>query len=512
MKVQLIYNALADSVIVELNEVGVEDLERVDVADGVVAWFRADTPDQLVSLGVSRLDRALEDRGDVLAELLGQRVLDEIVRVRNANLLRERPALDRVERAEELRDTLQSARAVEEALEVPDPSSQQRDAWQAARGEAPVDRRQTMSERFVLVVKAATSRAADAARSGAEQIVGAAQGAVERSSEPIQRSIRLTPVALQPAAEAAGGAKARVRYEWHYGADNPGKLWIDQQDNQLWAHMYSWEYRGRTVTLFCKLHREAAGALKPSGDYDPANRELAIKVRLGTDGHVSKHFASTKRRDHHFTQGQELLEWFTPEVEAPLERERIQRGDTTILALEGDILAEPVDAIVNPADPYLHHDTGLAAEIVRVGGEPIQQESYTWLHEQHGGEPLDVGQAAVTRAGQLPARLIVHLVSPSYDRASTDNDHRLSQAVQTALEAAAAKVARSVALPLIGTGANGYPLDEAARAIVTAVADHATSHPDALTEIRLVAPGEDDEYDPDAPRPADSLAEALRAI
>jgi O-acetyl-ADP-ribose deacetylase (regulator of RNase III) len=158
---------------------------------------------------------------------------------------------------------------------------------------------------------------------------------------------------------------------------------------------------------------------------------------------------------------------------------------TTISAVGGDLTRQEVDAIVNAANEYLQHGGGLAGAIVFAGGGEIQEESDLWLTE-HG--PLSPGVAAVTGAGRLPARLVIHVAGPRY-LPGQDNPGLLSKAVAAALDAAAAEGCRTVALPAISAGIFGYPLAEATRVVAAAAAAWAEAHPGTLDEIRLVGFG-----------------------
>ncbi len=138
----------------------------------------------------------------------------------------------------------------------------------------------------------------------------------------------------------------------------------------------------------------------------------------------------------------------------------------TLTIVQGDLTQEPADAIVNAANAYLRHGGGLAAAIVRRGGRVIQEESDAWVR-QHG--PLRHDQAAVTSAGALPARYVIHVVGPRWG--SGDEAAKLRAAVHAALRTAQALRVSSVALPAISTGIFGYPVEQAAEVILDAVAD-----------------------------------------
>src|SRR5512143_2102970 len=97
---------------------------------------------------------------------------------------------------------------------------------------------------------------------------------------------------------------------------------------------------------------------------------------------------------------------------------------TTIRLVSADLTERDVDAIVNAANSHLQHGGGVAGAIVRKGGRIIQDES-----DRIGYVP--VGSAAVTTAGALKARNVIHAVGP---RMGEGNEHeKLKQAVRSVL-------------------------------------------------------------------------------
>lgn len=150
--------------------------------------------------------------------------------------------------------------------------------------------------------------------------------------------------------------------------------------------------------------------------------------------------------------------------------------------VQGDLPTQRVDAIVNAANENLQHGGGVAAAIVRAGGSVIQQESTDWVTE-HG--PIGHGSAAITSAGSLPARYVIHVVGPRYE-AGQDNAYLLRQAVNAALDAAALSGCKKVALPAISAGIFGYPRPEACKVIAKASRDWLDRRPGLLSEVRLV--------------------------
>ncbi len=147
---------------------------------------------------------------------------------------------------------------------------------------------------------------------------------------------------------------------------------------------------------------------------------------------------------------------------------RVTIKRTRLELIKGDITTMETDAIVNAANEHLAHGGGVAGAISRSGGPEIQQESDAWVRE-HGQVPT--GSAAITGAGRLPAKYVIHAVGPVYDGTSSSAE-LLASAVRSSLALADEKGLESVALPAISTGIFGYPLDEAARAMLSAAVEY----------------------------------------
>lgn len=153
-------------------------------------------------------------------------------------------------------------------------------------------------------------------------------------------------------------------------------------------------------------------------------------------------------------------------------------GGRDLLVLRGDLTEQRVEAIVNAANAQLSHGGGLAAAIVRKGGEEIQAESWAKA-------PLAVGEATVTGAGRLPCRYVIHAVGPRWGEG--EEEAKLRRAVRSALARAEELGLASVALPAISTGIFGYPKGPGCRVIVEEVRSHLAREGGTVREIRLVS-------------------------
>jgi len=156
----------------------------------------------------------------------------------------------------------------------------------------------------------------------------------------------------------------------------------------------------------------------------------------------------------------------------------------TITLEQGDLTEARVDAIVNAANAHLAHGGGLAGAIVRRGGRAIQDESDAWV-ARHG--PAGHSRPALTGAGTLPARAIIHAVGPVWRGGQQGEPEALRAAYATALELADAEGFESVAFASISTGIFGYPVQPAAAIAVEAVLDFcAVLSASTVRDIRFV--------------------------
>jgi O-acetyl-ADP-ribose deacetylase (regulator of RNase III) len=146
----------------------------------------------------------------------------------------------------------------------------------------------------------------------------------------------------------------------------------------------------------------------------------------------------------------------------------VEVADGRVLEVaQGDITRIAADAIVNAANSALAVGGGVDGAIHRAGGPDILRD----LQERYGAvRYLPTGQAAVTVAGILPARWVIHAVGPIWDGGNRGEAELLESAYRSALALADAVGARSIALPAISCGVYGYPIEAAATVALATVA------------------------------------------
>jgi O-acetyl-ADP-ribose deacetylase (regulator of RNase III) len=145
--------------------------------------------------------------------------------------------------------------------------------------------------------------------------------------------------------------------------------------------------------------------------------------------------------------------------------------------VQGDLTHRDVDAIVNAANSSLRHGGGVAGAIVRKGGQSIQDES-----DKIGFVP--VGHAAITGAGRLPAKFVIHAVGPRMGEG--DEDNKLRSAVISSLQLASEKKLGSISFPAISSGIFGFPRDRCAKILVGEALNFLNKHPESrLNEVEF---------------------------
>jgi O-acetyl-ADP-ribose deacetylase (regulator of RNase III) len=133
-----------------------------------------------------------------------------------------------------------------------------------------------------------------------------------------------------------------------------------------------------------------------------------------------------------------------------------------IVIIDGDLVEQQVDAIVNASNNDLVLGGGVAGAIRRRGGPAIQREC-----DAHG--PVNVGEAAITGAGDLPALHVIHAASMALGGHTSAAS--LKSSMDHAFQLAREHGVRSIAIPAVGTGIAGFPMDECARVMAVSLRD-----------------------------------------
>ena len=141
--------------------------------------------------------------------------------------------------------------------------------------------------------------------------------------------------------------------------------------------------------------------------------------------------------------------------------------------LRGDLTTMEVDAIVNSANNDLVLGGGVSGAISRVAGPAVQEECH-----KIGTIPL--GTAVSTGAGNLKAKWILHAaVNPLGLWADAKS---VRNATRQFLKKADELGARRLAVPAIGTGTGGLPVERCADILI----DEIVAHGNGTTQIEEI--------------------------
>jgi O-acetyl-ADP-ribose deacetylase len=151
-----------------------------------------------------------------------------------------------------------------------------------------------------------------------------------------------------------------------------------------------------------------------------------------------------------------------------------------IVLIEGDIIVQDVDAIVNAANSSLLGGGGVDGAIHRAGGPSILAECQE-IRRTTFPDGLPAGRAVATGGGDLPARWVIHTVGPVYS-ATEDRSGLLASCHTESMRIADELGAETIAFPAISTGVFGYPVEEASVVAIEAVRRAETS----VGQIRFV--------------------------
>ncbi|KAM4626659.1 protein mono-ADP-ribosyltransferase PARP14-like [Discoglossus pictus] len=147
---------------------------------------------------------------------------------------------------------------------------------------------------------------------------------------------------------------------------------------------------------------------------------------------------------------------------------QITLPDRAIIAVyKDDLTCHRVDVVVNAADKDLNHIGGLALALLNAAGPKLKSDCDRIIREEG---KLEVGNAVITGAGNLPCKQVIHTVGPKWDpRSNSQCGLLLQKAIKRSLEIAAENGHSSIAIPAVSSGSFGFPESLCAQNIVESI-------------------------------------------
>lgn len=144
--------------------------------------------------------------------------------------------------------------------------------------------------------------------------------------------------------------------------------------------------------------------------------------------------------------------------------DKLKINNTEIKILRDDLTNMEVDAIVFYAKSNLSLGSGYGNAISTRGGPSIKTEL----------EKIGIAnqtEAVVTKAGNLNCKFIIHAVGPAFQE--KDMIPKLKTTISNALNAASSYEIETIALPLMGAGFYGVPVDLSVKTMYDCVKEYA---------------------------------------
>lgn len=134
-----------------------------------------------------------------------------------------------------------------------------------------------------------------------------------------------------------------------------------------------------------------------------------------------------------------------------------------------DVTTIKCDAIVNPTNRYLLPGGGVDELIHERAGENLRKACELL------GE-IQVGQAKITPAFDLPCKYVIHTVGPIWQGGGFNEKTLLKNCYVNSLKLAVKHELESIAIPLISSGAYNYPKDKVLKVAVSTINKFLKTH------------------------------------
>ncbi|PIT09080.1 O-acetyl-ADP-ribose deacetylase [Snodgrassella communis] len=150
--------------------------------------------------------------------------------------------------------------------------------------------------------------------------------------------------------------------------------------------------------------------------------------------------------------------------------------------IHGDITKIAADAIVNAANSSLLGGSGVDGAIHRIGGMEILEDCQK-IRAKQGG--CKIGNAVITRAGNLPAQYVIHTVGPRWNGDKQNGSELLRNCYLNCFKLAHDNGVSTISFPNISTGVYKFPKKLAAEIALQAI-NESLSNNHSIKRVNIV--------------------------
>lgn len=158
------------------------------------------------------------------------------------------------------------------------------------------------------------------------------------------------------------------------------------------------------------------------------------------------------------------------------------KEEKIIKIIQGNITKLTVDAYLNPANNSLLGGDGIDGMIHNVAGAELLEKC-----KQLNG--CETGNAKITRGYNSKAKYIIHTVAPKWYDDTKNKESKLKACYENSLDLATDFECRKIAIPPLGIGVYGCPIEIAAKVAIDFVLNIARKEEQNIDTIYLVCAG-----------------------
>lgn len=157
---------------------------------------------------------------------------------------------------------------------------------------------------------------------------------------------------------------------------------------------------------------------------------------------------------------------------------------TNMRVINGDITSVEVEAIVNPSN--LLYNVGAVLRAINIKAGPELKREYKQILKKRNNEPLNPGEAIITKGYNLPAKHVIFTSGIFWNGGNASEKECLYNCYINSLELAIKNKLSTIAFPLIGAGVDEVPSKIAEEVAMRAFKDFVNRYPNRLEKIILV--------------------------